>query len=240
MKKQDVNLTLLDPLTRVLYENYEIAGRDLGFWAERFRQSLLKNGGLVVAKRILDKKKTGGLTKGFFAAKDAGRLDLSVEAIVLRPEFRPFFSKEELVTARKRLESYGFRPPKEVRLAIIYPDDVAEGPSYNEGAVAQVLVNRYERDARARAACLRKHKARCKVCDLQFVDLYGEIGKGFIHVHHVKPLGAIRKEYKLNPTVDLVPVCPNCHAMLHKRDPPFLIHELKALLRKDVAFQKDS
>jgi len=93
-------------------------------------------------------------------------------------------------------------------------------------------VNRYERDARARSECLRKQGKCCKVCNLRFEDRYGQIGEGFIHVHHVKPLAGLRMEYKLSPRTDLVPVCPNCHAMLHKREPPFSIYELKERLEQ--------
>jgi 5-methylcytosine-specific restriction protein A len=48
-------------------------------------------------------------------------------------------------------------------------------------------------------------------------------------VHHVVPLSSIGKEYVVNPKTDLVPVCPNCHAMIHRKSPPFLIEELRAL-----------
>jgi 5-methylcytosine-specific restriction protein A len=57
--------------------------------------------------------------------------------------------------------------------------------------------------------------------------MYGEIGKNFIHVHHVKPLSEIDEQYKINPIKDLRPVCPNCHAMLHKRKPAYSIEEIQ-------------
>jgi len=69
------------------------------------------------------------------------------------------------------------------------------------------------------------------VSDIAFEERYGEIGKGFIHVHHKRPLAALGKRYRLNAVKDLVPVCPNCHAMLHKREPPYDIEQLRAILR---------
>ena len=60
-----------------------------------------------------------------------------------------------------------------------------------------------------------------------FEQTYGEIGKGFIHVHHLTPVSSIGKEYRLNPQTDLVPVCPNCHNMLHRKEPPYTIAELQ-------------
>jgi len=66
---------------------------------------------------------------------------------------------------------------------------------------------------------------------MAFEERYGEIGKGFIHVHHKRALAALGKHYRLNAVQDLVPVCPNCHAMLHKREPPCDVEQLRAILR---------
>ena len=84
-----------------------------------------------------------------------------------------------------------------------------------EGSVTRVSVNRYERSRAARAACIDQHGAQCAACGLNFEKMYGEIGRGFIHVHHIVPVSQSGGAYKLDPVKDLVPVCPNCHAMLH-------------------------
>ena len=222
-----------DPLAQALYTSYQRTGKELHYWAGYFLRALKAHGGLGVAQNILAKRGKGALTKGFLALLDAGRPELSVEWTVLLPEFRHEFSNEELHIAEERIRSH-FKtpPPTQVNASVVYPDDVLEGLRYMEGAVARVLVNRYERDARARSECLRKQGKCCKVCNLRFEDRYGQIGEGFIHVHHVKPLAGLRMEYKLSPRTDLVPVCPNCHAMLHKREPPFSIYELKERLEQ--------
>ena len=62
---------------------------------------------------------------------------------------------------------------------------------------------------------------------------YGEIGKNFIHIHHLVKISDIKEEYMIDPIEDLRPVCPNCHAMLHKKEPPFTIEELKGMLNID-------
>lgn len=104
-------------------------------------------------------------------------------------------------------------------LKIAYPrgEDAIEAPPqlYIEGALKEIKVNAYERDRKARKACIDFHGTDCKVCGLDFGNRYGEIGLGFIHVHHIVPLASIGKEYTVDPLKDLVPVCPNCHAMLH-------------------------
>jgi hypothetical protein len=98
-----------------------------------------------------------------------------------------------------------------------------------EGAPKPRIVNAYERSLEARMKCIKHWKAVCSVCGLDFEEKYGEIGKGFIHVHHLTPmaLGYRQVDY-IN---DLRPVCPNCHAMLHRHRPPddpLSIEELKS------------
>jgi len=61
--------------------------------------------------------------------------------------------------------------------------------------------------------------------------MYGERGKGFIHVHHLRPLADVGEEYELDPIADLRPVCPNCHAMIHARPVTLTIEELRSLLQ---------
>lgn len=78
----------------------------------------------------------------------------------------------------------------------------------------------------------KKYGASCIVCGFGFGNKFGEIGAGFIHVRHLKPLSEIHKGYKLNPVEDLRPVCPNCRAMLHQRKPePYTIEQLITILK---------
>ncbi|MDE0565831.1 MULTISPECIES: HNH endonuclease [Shewanella] len=73
----------------------------------------------------------------------------------------------------------------------------------------------------------------CRVCSFDFSKTYGEIGENFIHVHHIVELAHINQEYEVNPIEDLIPVCPNCHAMLHRRTPAMTVDELKAILESN-------
>ncbi len=117
--------------------------------------------------------------------------------------------------------------------SIIYPDDMV-GENIIEGAKKQIVVNSYERNPDARKRCLKEHGYDCKVCGFNFEEKYGDIGKNFIHVHHTKPLSEIGEEYEVDPN-DLIPICPNCHAMLHKkRNPPYTIDELKDKINTQV------
>jgi len=101
---------------------------------------------------------------------------------------------------------------------------------YPEGAVSQVLVNRYERDPRNRKAAIALHGKICMACGFNFQEIYGEIGDDYIVVHHLTPVSAMGEDYIVDPEKDLVTICANCHAMVHRRNPPLTIDELKQLL----------
>lgn len=112
----------------------------------------------------------------------------------------------------------------------VHPEEIAEPAQYFEGALRRITVNAYERNSAAREACVEHYGTNCAVCAFDFGATYGELGSGFIHVHHLTPLGSIKDGYQVDPINDLRPVCPNCHAMLHRRVPPFSIEELAALV----------
>lgn len=87
---------------------------------------------------------------------------------------------------------------------------------YHEGSVISVYVNKYERSSVARRKCIEYHGIKCKICGIDFRERYGNLGEGFIHVHHLKPLHTVRENYVIDYKKDLIPVCPNCHAMIHR------------------------
>lgn len=101
-----------------------------------------------------------------------------------------------------------------------------------EGAVRRVTVNAYERNPEARRQCIKHYGTECCICGFDFVKIYGEIGKDFIHVHHLKQISEIGETYQIDSIQDLRPVCPNCHAIIHKRKPPYAIVEVKSFLNR--------
>ncbi len=120
--------------------------------------------------------------------------------------------------------------PAVEKLVEIFPDEVDSSEVFREGAVRQVSINAYERNTVARKKCIEYYGTNCFVCDFNFGKEFGKLGEGFIHVHHLKPLSEIGEEYKVNPIEDMCPVCPNCHAMLHRHSPPLNIEQIKATL----------
>jgi 5-methylcytosine-specific restriction enzyme A len=106
-------------------------------------------------------------------------------------------------------------------------EEIEEIDGLLEGAVKAIFVNAYERNPEARRECIRHHGWACKVCGFDFKMAYGELGRDFIHVHHIKPLSEIKSTYRVNPKKDLVPLCANCHAMIHRAVPPISVEQLR-------------
>lgn len=111
------------------------------------------------------------------------------------------------------------------------PNEIARPQMYSEEATKQVMVNAYERDPDARAACIAHYGARCQVCGFDFEAQYGERGRGVMDVHHLKPLAEIEPGYQVDPVQDFRPVCPNCHTIIHKEKVPLSMAETRALVR---------
>lgn len=110
-------------------------------------------------------------------------------------------------------------------------EEVESPESFIEGATKVISVNSYERNAAARKKCIEHHGYSCQCCGFSFEQRYGQLGLAFIHVHHVKPLADIKETYVVDPILDLVPLCANCHAMVHRVNPALSVEELKAELK---------
>jgi HNH endonuclease len=111
------------------------------------------------------------------------------------------------------------------------PEEVQASGKFWEGAKTEVTINAYERNSKARAACITHHGCKCAACGFDFEKRYGAVGKGRIQVHHVTPIGKIRKQYEVDPKTDLIPVCPNCHFVIHLFEPPLSIEQVRNLLQ---------
>lgn len=96
-----------------------------------------------------------------------------------------------------------------------------------EGELTLAEVRKYERSRYNRALCLKYYGFQCRGCGDLLEEKYGPIGKGVINVHHIVPVSHMGKSYRLNPVKDLIPLCPNCHNIVHKKNPPMQISELR-------------
>ena len=100
-----------------------------------------------------------------------------------------------------------------------------EGGSYNQ------IVQKYERSRFNRALCLKYFGFSCRGCGDKLTEKYGPIGTGVIHVHHIVPISQMGSSYNLNPIKDLIPLCPNCHNIVHQTNPPISISELNLITK---------
>jgi len=114
----------------------------------------------------------------------------------------------------------------------LYPDEIWDESSLIEGGTRKIRVNAYERNPEARRKCIEHYGAICSVCQIRLSDMYGAVADGLIHVHHLKPLAHTTEERVVDPVEDLRPVCPNCHAVIHRRNPPLTLDEIRSLVLK--------
>jgi hypothetical protein len=105
-------------------------------------------------------------------------------------------------------------------------DDERENDLLYEATLRRSQATERERNPRARALCIAHHGSKCTVCGFDFGETYGALGSGFIEVHHLSPLSSAQARRSVDPVKDLVPVCSNCHRMLHRREPPLTPAEL--------------
>jgi 5-methylcytosine-specific restriction enzyme A len=103
--------------------------------------------------------------------------------------------------------------------------------TFPEEALTRVVMNRYERDPHARRLCLAHYGTSCAACGFSFEAAYGQGGEGFIHIHQLVPLSQLGPGYELDPIRDLIPLCPNCHYMAHRRQVPYTPSELRRMMK---------
>lgn len=92
---------------KAMQEVYVRAKEEAGYTPTYYLQMLQELGALGAARRLLASAR---VSDGFTALWERGRLDLTVENTMLKPEFAELFADDELETARRRLADYGFIP----------------------------------------------------------------------------------------------------------------------------------
>jgi len=114
-----------------------------------------------------------------------------------------------------------------------FHDESSEESGLPEGAKTSILVNKYERNLTNRMLCIKHHGTQCWVCEISFEEIYGDLGKDFIQVHHVTPVSQLGTDYVIKPKKDLIPVCSNCHSMIHRnRNDPLMPNQLRKIIGK--------
>ena len=154
---------------------------------------------------------------------------LAINAYILSSESS---LKDRLINEREQdlflttLKVLAYLLPKSLR-KIGFAEEVI---GYPEGASVSVFVNKYERDQRNRRMAILMHGKSCLACGFDFGKAYGELGSDFAIIHHVTPVSEIGPDYIVDVEKDLIPVCGNCHAMIHREDPPLSLDSLKKII----------
>lgn len=152
------------------------------------------------------------------------------------PDFTKFSQSKKILDVSllpMMLDRPSFR---EESTGAVLPEEI-QGPveSLVEGAVKRISVNAYERNPKARKACIDHYaeddgRIRCQICGFEFSEHYGEALKGMIHIHHLVEISSVKEQYEVDPVNDLIPVCPNCHAAIHSRSPPYSPDEIRQMM----------
>ncbi len=133
----------------------------------------------------------------------------------------------------KTLFSVEFVLPYEIRLDV-ESEPESEQPPRPEGGVCYFYSKQYERDAENRRRAIEIHGTVCCICKFDFELHYGSRGMGFIEIHHTKPLSSLSAKIVVDPHNDLVPVCSNCHRMIHRRkDDVLSIAQMENIWQKE-------
>jgi hypothetical protein len=108
--------------------------------------------------------------------------------------------------------------------------------SLREGTLRITEQRWYDRNPEARDRCIVHYGTRCLACGIDFGETYGPVAHGFIEVHHLTLISSDGQEHTVDPINDLRPLCPNCHAVAHRRWPmPYTIEEIKEFIRLRAA-----
>ncbi len=114
-----------------------------------------------------------------------------------------------------------------------FNDREARLTSKKEGDSKLVFTTRYERSKVLRDQAIAIHGTTCIACGFNFENFYSDYGAGYIQIHHVNPISEFDSARLVNPELELVPLCANCHAVVHRRkDKTLSINELKSLINK--------
>lgn len=161
----------------------------------------------------------------------ARKLDRIMEAVRDFSEFEmPYFETE--LAKWKDDHDYRIKAFPDVS-QVALPREELPVELFVEGGMKDILTNKYERNITARKKCIAVYGTACRICGFDFGTVYGPEFAGKIHVHHKLPLYEIKNDYEVDPIKDLIPVCPNCHMILHSKPGGFYtVEEVRCIIHK--------
>ena len=161
---------------------------------------------------------------------DIGRIEISCQfySTALPKEYKPFITEEQL-SSFSTCHDYK-KPDDAVSWFVSVLNDFipveekkhmgevvgkSQAEVLIEGSARSFVATRYERNRKAREICLSYYGKSCKACGMNFEQFYGKEFADIIEVHHIVPVSEIAESYIVDPINDLIPLCPNCHTVVH-------------------------
>ena len=161
---------------------------------------------------------------------------------LVKPECNSFFPYLRFERTRKNVFNISFIDIQDVGRGI---NDSCESVICEteegrfEGKKYARYITKYERNPLNRLNAIKIHGTKCMACGFDFEKVYGDYGRNFIEVHHVKPLYDLGKEEVVNPQTDLVCLCSNCHRMIHRKKEAILSVEQLTQIIEETANIKE-
>ena len=127
-------------------------------------------------------------------------------------------SENELVNdLREMVALYGRLYELETLSGVASEESQSDVPVFYEDAGRFRLHTRIERNSKLTKLVKKLRGHICEVCSLDFEDSYGDIGKGYIEAHHLRPLSSLKGlRVAMDPLTDFAVLCANCHRMVHR------------------------
>lgn len=137
-----------------------------------------------------------------------------------------------------RLYENFLRKPTVKGNATIFENEDKTPELLSEGELVEMHLTKHERNRDLRKQCIEIHGWKCQACGLDFKEKYGEIGLDYIEVHHLFPISQTDGRHKVDPATELVPLCANCHAMIHRlKGDEMTVEKLQSYINPEYIIQ---
>jgi len=218
-KSENGEMTTSD-LSSALRELLKPTGDDLTILANRtddkFSQKVRNLKSHETLERYGLAEYSPGRPSGKYRITDAGKEFVSKNADLVELLAASAFTRDEIDEAYAQALSTVDKPKK----ALVFDEDAV----ITEGGKRNATSQMYQRSHALREAAIEHYATegglKCAVCGFSFEDTYGELGDGYIEIHHRKPIFTYEEDEELSLSEALqgvAPVCSNCHRMLHRR-----------------------
>jgi len=192
----------------------------------------------LVSHRTLERRGYGEYRKvgrdGVHTITEAGIAFLRTNIDALEYLFSGDFNYDDVQSSFVDLAKIG----EQKQRILIYDENLVIEEGTRRVRNAQV----YERSKKLREAAIRRYSINghlaCSVCSFDFSTVYGERGRGYIEIHHQKPIFQYEEQdtakFLEQALQNVVPVCSNCHRMIHReKNAPMPVEELRQLVEQE-------